>query len=177
MFSYLQPRRPCGTPVALLSERALGDLLINIIKNEPRLVFLSLGASQRRFAASAACRRLIKTACRISPSTLIGEDEACWQWVQGLLGNCWLWMDPAVMSVTKASKEPPSPPRTPTPQKKQKESETDRSTNLKGSTKCMPCLYKDNYGRAASPQGLCQLRVWSTERTAFYWTLEKQVAV
>lgn len=33
MLSYLQLRRPCGTPVAPLSEREGADLLINIIKH------------------------------------------------------------------------------------------------------------------------------------------------
>lgn len=88
--------------------------------------FLSLEASQLHFAASAACHCLIKTACRISPSTLIGEDEACWQQDRDCCVIAGFLLDPAVTSVVKALRAPFQPLRS------KKESDTDLSTNLKG---------------------------------------------
>lgn len=71
--------------------------------------FLSLEASGLLFAASAACRSLIKTARRRSPSTLIGEDEAGRDLLDtGMLGNCWLLVE-CSCNVSGQSSEEPTP--------------------------------------------------------------------
>lgn len=68
-------------------EQANGDLLINAF----RLHNVSFSFLQRLLGFcswyAAGCR-LIRTAWAVSPSTLIGEDEACFQLCGCLLDNC-----------------------------------------------------------------------------------------